>query len=59
MSLVVSISQRRVELRLYNLVYNLTISNPGLKVPDPAPDEGLDASRHALPVYFKTFGSLT
>jgi hypothetical protein len=29
--LVVSISQRSEELRLYNLVYNLTIPNPGLK----------------------------
>jgi hypothetical protein len=28
---VVSISQRSEELRLYNLVSNLTISNPGLK----------------------------
>jgi hypothetical protein len=28
---VVSISHRSEELRLYNLVYNLTISNPGLK----------------------------
>jgi hypothetical protein len=29
--LVVSISQRSEELRLYNLVQNLTISNPGSK----------------------------
>jgi hypothetical protein len=29
--LVVTISQRSEELRLYNLVWNLTISNPGLK----------------------------
>ncbi len=29
--LVVSMSQRREELRRYNLVHNLTISNPGLK----------------------------
>jgi hypothetical protein len=29
--LVVSISQRSEELRLYILVQNLTISNPGLK----------------------------
>jgi hypothetical protein len=29
--LVVFISQRIKELRLYNLVENLTISNPGLK----------------------------
>jgi hypothetical protein len=29
--LVVSISQRSEELRFYNLVRNLTISNPGLK----------------------------
>jgi hypothetical protein len=29
--MVVSISQRSEELRLYNLVQNLTISNPGLK----------------------------
>ncbi len=29
--LVVSISQRSKELRLYNLVWRLTISNPGLK----------------------------
>jgi hypothetical protein len=28
---VISISQRSVELRLCNLDYNLTISNPGLK----------------------------
>jgi hypothetical protein len=28
---VVSISQRLEELRLYNLVQNYTISNPGLK----------------------------
>jgi hypothetical protein len=28
---VVFISQRSEELRLYNLVYNLTIANPGLK----------------------------
>jgi hypothetical protein len=30
--LVVSVSQRSEELRLNNLVYNLTISNPRLKV---------------------------
>jgi hypothetical protein len=30
--LVVSISQRSEELRLYNLVQNFTISNPGLRV---------------------------
>jgi hypothetical protein len=29
--LVLSISQISEELRLHNLVYNLTISNPGLK----------------------------
>jgi hypothetical protein len=29
--LMVSISKRREELRLFNLVYDLTISNPGLK----------------------------
>jgi hypothetical protein len=29
--LAVSISQRSEEMRLYNLVYNLTLSNGGLK----------------------------
>jgi hypothetical protein len=30
--LVVSVSQRSEELRLHNLVYNFSISNPSLKV---------------------------
>jgi hypothetical protein len=29
--LVVSIAQRSEKLRLYNLVYNMTVSNPELK----------------------------